>query len=243
MRRSIRCRPCGAGRLLRSVLFAVTVGAVIVQGAPVKGAVIGEPTATGSPGQFRVESEVDYATQDVEAGRQCCLESKAVRLLIKFSGLAHRRVELFGRLGGLIMQTLQGPVSPNIDGSAAIAVGGGFKVTLYERGPLAWGAGGQVLYHESKDSGLPATITWQEVDLFTGPTVILRPGVDVYGGLLGSLVVGELHRSGGSADLDQHTPLGLLLGGRAMVTRSVFFGLELRLVDQASASSRVGVVF
>jgi hypothetical protein len=204
---------------------------------------IGETTAVGTPGRFRLESEIDYASQDVERSRLCCLESEAVRLLIKFSGLAHERVELFGRLGGVVMHTLQVPASVDPGGSPAMAIGGGFKATLYERGPLAWGAGGQVLYHESKDSDLSTTITWHEVDLFTGPTVTLRPGVAVYGGLLGSVVIGELRRAGGSADLDEHTPLALFFGGRVTVTRSVFFGLEMRLVNQLAIASRVGVEF
>lgn len=204
---------------------------------------IGEPTVSGTPGQFRLESEIDYASQDVEVSQACCVKSDAVRLLLKFSWPVHRRVELFGRLGGVIMQTLQVPASPNVEGSAAVAVGGGFKVTLYEQGPVAWGAGGQVLYHESEDSGFPITITWHEVDVFSGLTATLRPGIAAYGGLLGSIVTGELRGAGGSADLDQHDLLGLFLGGRASVTRSVFFGLELRLVDQVAVSSRVGVVF
>lgn len=235
----MRRRPARAGRMLWSgVLLAAMLWSVSAEGA-----MIGEPTAVGTLGQFRLESEVDYTSQDVEISQLCCLKSESVRLLLKFSGLVHERVELFGRLGGVVMQTLQVPGSADIEGSADVAVGGGFKVTLYEHGPVAWGTGGQVLYYESKDSGLAATITWHEVDLFTGPTVTLKPGVAVYGGLLSTIVIGELRGAGGSADLDEHTPLGLFIGGRLNVTRSVFFGLEMRLVDQLSVASRVGVVF
>ncbi len=230
--------------LLSTVAFwAAAFCTALFWSVPVDGAMIGEPTAVGTPGQFRLESEIDYASRDVELSQLCCLESETVRLLLKFSGLVHRRVELFGRLGGVVMHTLHVPASVDLEGSAAVAMGGGFKVTLYERGPVAWGAGGQVLYHESKDSALSTTITWHEVDLFTGPTVTIRPGVSVYGGLLGSVVIGELRGAGGSANLDEHTPIGLFVGGRVNVTRSAFFGLEMRLIDQLSVASRVGVVF
>jgi len=210
---------------------------------PVNGAMIGEPTAVGQAGQFRVESVIDYASRDVERSNLCCLDSDALRLLITISGLVNQRVEVFGRLGGVVIQGMQLPGFPDFDGEPDVAVGGGFKATLYEHGPVAWGVGGQELYYETHDNGLSATVSWNEVDLFTGPTVTLRPGVDLYGGLLGSLVIGDLRGPGGSADLDQHTPLGLFIGGRINVTRSVFFGLELALINELGVSSRAGVVF
>ena len=204
---------------------------------------VGEPTASGKPGQFRLESEIDYASRDIDVGGSCCMRSETLRLLVKFSSLVHDRVELFGRLGGVVLQTLQVPASPDVKGSPALAGGGGFKITLYKEGSVGWGMGGQVVYDESKDSGQSATLTWYEVDLFTGPTVTIRPGVDLYGGLLGSLVTGQLHGAGGSADLEQQKPVGLFFGGQVTITRSVFFGLEMRLINELSIASRAGVVF
>jgi hypothetical protein len=165
-----------------------------------------------------------------------------VRLLLSVAGRVHRRVELFGRLGGVLLHDLSIPGGPDAEGSAGVALGGGFKVTLYEQGPVAWGAGGQVLYYESTDDGSAQTIEWHEVEFFAGPVIAARPDVHLYGGLLGALVVGELEAAGTSR-LGAYRPLGLFLGGRADVTRAVFFGLELRLIDELSVSSRIGLIF
>lgn len=207
------------------------------------GALIGEPTVSVARRQMRLESESDYSLRDVKLDGLCCLESESVRLLLKVSGRLHERVELFGKLGGALLHTLELPGGPDVEGSADIAVGGGLKVTLYEEGPVAWGAGAQVLYHETEDDRLNQRLSWHEVDLFAGPALTIQPGVTAYGGLLGALVVGELRGPGGALDLAELRPLGFFLGGRVDVTRAASFGLELRLINELSFSSRVGISF
>lgn len=128
-------------------------------------------------------------------------------------------------------------------GSPDFAIGGGLKVTLHQAGSVAWGAGAQVLYYESNDDHLSVRTTWNEVDLFTGPTVTILPGVTAYGGFLGSMIAGDVRGSGFSADLSEHMPIGFFFGGQAHVTRSWFFGLEMRLLNELSISSRFGIDF
>jgi hypothetical protein len=210
--------------------------------APAGAMMIGDPAASAPRRQIQVESEIDYSQRDVTLSEICCLESEALRLLVKISGRLSERVELFGRLGGVVLQTLESP-GVEIEGSASIAIGGGLKVTLHEAGPVAWGVGAQVLYYDTDDDSLGLETSWHELDFFAGPSIAVRPDVRLYGGLLGSLIVGDLSGPGGSLDLAELRPLGMFLGGRVVVTRAVFFGMELRLIDELAVASRVGITF
>jgi hypothetical protein len=216
---------------------------IVFTGRLAGAAPIGEPTASAPKRHIQAATEFDYSLRSVERSGSCCLDSESVRLLLSVAGRVHERVELFGRLGGVLMQTLAIPGGPDANGSANVAIGGGVKVTLYERGPVAWGAGGQILFHETKDDNPPTTISWHELDFFAGPVIAARPDVHLYGGLLGAVVMGELDATGGGSRLGAFRPLGVFFGGRADVTRAAFFGLELRLIDEVSVASRVGVIF
>ncbi|MEW6324301.1 MAG: hypothetical protein AB1515_02835 [Nitrospirota bacterium] len=231
----------------RRRLWAALAAACMCSSAPAPtpsdAALIGEPAAGVQRRHFRLESELDAAWRDVELGGACCLDSTALRLTIKMAGRVHDRVELFGRLGGVLVHALDAPAGPGLDGSADVAIGGGLKVTLHEQGAVAWGVGAQTLFHEAEDRRLGVRISWHEVDLFAGPSVAVTPEARLYGGLLGSLIAGELRGPGGSARLDARRAAGIFLGGQAAVTRAALFGVELRLLDELAVASRIGITF
>ena len=223
----------------RRRLIALLAFFCICAGAPADGAMIGEPVAVAQSRQFRLESELDFSRREVKLDGACCADSEALRLMVKFSGRVHDRVELFGRVGGALVHTLTGP-GPNIHGDASLAIGGGVKTTLHEQGNVALGAGAQVLFHEADDDSLNVSIAWHEVDLFAGPSIAVRPDARVYGGLLASFIVGELSNG---VDLEARRTVGIFLGGHVQVTRAALFGLELRLADEVAISSRIGIIF
>ena len=206
-------------------------------------ATIGEPAARVAPRMIHLDSEFEYAMRDIDLGSGCCVASDSFRLLLKISGLLFNRIELFARLGGVVMQEIDRPGLPDFDGSPGFSIGGGLKITLYEAGPIVWGAGTQVLFYESDDDRTNVGVVWHEVDFFTGPTLEIANGVTVYGGLLATLIFGEISGPGGTFDLEEQRPLGFFLGGQVDVTRGLFIGMETRLINELSFSSRVGVDF
>ncbi len=230
----------------RRRLIALLAFFWICASAPADGAMIGEPVAVGQSRQFRLESELDFSRREVKLDDACCADSEALRLMVKFSGRVHERVELFGRLGGALVHTLAGP-GPNIHGEAGLAIGGGLKATLHEQGAVALGAGAQILFHESNDGSRNADIEWHEIDLFAGPSIAVRPDTRVYGGLLASFIVGKFRNPGmlanPSGDLEARRAVGIFLGGHVQVTRATLFGLELRLADEVAVASRIGIIF
>jgi hypothetical protein len=226
------------------MLWVVVLLGGILHSPTASAAMLGEPMASVPPRQLRFESEIDYSTRDVDmAGFGCCHADQSLRLLVKISGLVHDQVELFGRIGSVVVHTLDVPGGSDIEGSPGFAVGGGLKVTLHQAGAVAWGAGAQILYYDTNDDHLSVHTNWNEIDLFAGPTMTILPGVTAYGGFLGSIIVGNVRGSGVSSDLSEHIPVGFFLGGEAHVTRNWFFGLEMRLLNELSVSSRVGVDF
>ncbi len=153
------------------------------------------------------------------------------------------RVDVFGRVGAITMESPVLNYGTRFTGDADVTWGFGAAVTVYDSGQFDWGLVAQWSHGESEmDMIAPDTHmrTEMEIECFqvaTGPTYQIREDLNLYGGGFYHTLDGEYERSSGYLrfDLEQDSSWGGFAGLDWAVKEDVRFHAEVQHTGTALA--------
>jgi len=205
-----------ASFVLALIVMFISVSPVAMAGT------VGNPTATVAQGSFLVGAEIDFWEKDMDFDAGVEEEIESTRILVKGTYGISEKVDVFARIGLVDAETT------GFDSDMDIAFGFGGKVNVYEKGQIKAGVVAQVLLWTGEDAGVDLDAT--EFDLAFGGRYEVNKDFDCYGGLMYTMVEGEI----GANDFDADDPLGIFLGGEYDITPQARAGVELRLMSETS---------
>jgi hypothetical protein len=237
---------------LYRVSFVLALIVVFVSVSPVAMAgTVGSPTATVAQGSFLMGAEIDFWERDMEDEFGDEGEVEGTKILVKGTFGVSDTIDVFGKIGmaGSEFNLAGFPVETDMD----IAFGIGGKVNVYDQGQTKAGIVAQVLLWSGEDTSIPGApggtveIDATEFDIAFGGSYKVSEEFNWYGGLIYSMVSGELTVSGpggsGSFDVDEADPIGIFLGGEFAISPQAKAGLELRLINETSFTFMANFTF
>lgn len=229
-------------RILRGALFtgvaaiAVLLLALVFQ---VQAGTIGDPTETLGPGRFSLGVELDFTERDLEVeGTTGVREFESRRYMAKGAIGLLDGLDLFLKVG------LADAGNGGFNGDLGLGGGGGIRLNLFPRDVVTLGLLLQFLTFTSENS---EEVEWREWDLAFGASYRGIKGFTPYGGLLISMVDGDLEeRVGGQLfrrDLEEDETVGAFLGMSISLRDRIDIGLEARFFHESSISAFVSYRF
>jgi hypothetical protein len=201
---------------------------------------IGNPTNQLSPRELTIGPVVDIYSQDFKSNGYK-ITGKGNRLLFNFNYGMDRNIALFGNAGFSEENVEYG--GGTTSGSYGLGVELGAKATLGEvkREHIKFGGGAKMaLARNSVDfgPGLSSDVDWSEFGLFGGLSFESEPELTPYVGLQITKTNTKLKdvSVGGLDDFDQDGLLGLFGGLDFKVQKGLSLGMELRIINELSAT-------
>ena len=227
-----------ASFILALIVIFVSVSPVAMAGT------IGNPTASVEQGSFLVGAEIDFWERDMEDEFGDEGEVEGTKILVKGTYGVSDTIDVFGKIGMAGCEFLLAgfPIETDMD----IAIGIGGKVNVYDQGQTKVGVVAQILLWSGDDTvlGTNVEIDATEFDLAFGGSYKVSEEFNCYGGLMYSMVSGEITISGvGSLDIDESDSIGIFIGGEFAVSPQSKVGLELRLMSETSFTLMASFAF
>jgi hypothetical protein len=224
--------------------FIIALIVIFVSVSPVAMAgTVGNPTASVGQGSFQVGAEIDFWERDMEDEDGDEGEVEGTRILVKGTYGISDKIDVFGKIGMVDAEIKDLGIETDMD----IAFGIGGKVNVYDQGQIKAGIVAQVLLWSGEDSpapGIDVEVDATEFDLAVGGSYEVSEAFKCYGGLMYSMVSGEVDAGGlGSFDFDEADPIGIFIGGEFDISPQSRAGLELRLMSETSFALMANFAF
>ena len=230
---------------MKKVLSIIAVMIMVTTGyySTATAGMIGNPTATVENGKITAGLDVDITSRDMEDSDGFELEADSNRILLNATyGINPLNVYLkLGMANGEVKSD-----DATFDGDYGFAYGVGGKATVYEIANTAKiGVGAQLLKFTTEDTieDVKVEADQLEYDIFAGASYLGLGEFIPYGGILISIVDGEISAEGESLDYEQADNFGIFLGGDYKFTNKLTGGIEARFVNETSFSFNLSYPF
>ena len=223
-------------KIFLGLFFLLFSDPLIAQAFP-----IGNPTNQTPAEKLTIGPLIDIFSQDFETNGYK-ITGKGTRILFNFNYGVDRNIGLFGN-AGFSDESLEFGGSSN-SGNYGLGVELGAKATLGEvkREHIKFGGGAKLaLARSSVDfgQGLSSDADWSEFGLFGGLSFETQPDLVPYLGLQITKTSTKLNDPlgpGGQTDFDQDGLVGLFGGLDFKIQKDLTLGLELRIINEISAT-------
>ncbi|MHB8483017.1 MAG: hypothetical protein ACYDBV_09880 [Nitrospiria bacterium] len=220
---------------------------LFVFSAEIDAAPIGNPTAQTPAQKLSIGPLVDIYSQDFTANGYK-ITGKGDRLFLNFNYGVDRNVEFFGNAGFSKEDLEFGGIT--YSGNYGMGVELGAKATLGELRPehIKFGGGAKLLLARSSvdfSPGLKSDVDWTEFGLFGGMSFEAQPDLTPYLGIQIAKTASNIKDSpiGMQSNFDEEGMIGLFGGIDLKIQKDISLGMELRIINEVSATLNCRFLF